>query len=102
MRPVVEERHLSINIQKWLKEAQDEYGISDNQLLTLTIDSAANMTKAIDMTRVVDTYIKKIDEEEQLEDFQEENDENIEEEEVYLSLHDEIDEVHEDIFRAPK
>ena len=45
---VVEERHLAVNIQKWLKEGQDEFGISNNQLLTFTIDSAANMTKAID------------------------------------------------------
>ena len=45
---VVEERHLAFNIQKWLKEGQDEFGISNNQLLTFTIDSAANMTKAVD------------------------------------------------------
>lgn len=86
---VVKERHLAANIQKWLKEAQDEYGISNNQLLTFTIDSASNMTKA------VNDHIKTLDEEERLEEVSE--DEGvIEEEGTVLPLHDEIDE-NEDI-----
>ena len=81
---VVEERHLASNIQKWLKEGQQEFGINNNQLLTFTIDSAANMTKA------VDDFIGVLDEEEVQEiekDFAEESD---------LMLHEKIDE-NEDI-----
>lgn len=83
---VVEERHLAVNIQKWLKGAQDEYGISNNQLLTITIDSAANMTKAVDI------FIQAIDDEKQLFGIQQENDENINEEDPGYSLHHQINE----------
>lgn len=55
---VVEERHFAVNIQKWLKEAQDEYANNNSQLLTFTIDSAANKTKA------VDDFTEAMDEEE--------------------------------------
>lgn len=45
---VVEERHFAVNIQKWILEALELYGITEKQLLSFTIDSAANMTKAVD------------------------------------------------------
>lgn len=83
---VVEERHLAVNIQKWLKGAQDEYGISNNQLLTITIDSAANMTKAVDI------FIQANDEEEIFFGTQQENVEEINDEVPSYSLHDQIDE----------
>lgn len=84
---VVEERHLAVNIQKWIKKAQDDYNISNSQLLTFTIDSAANMTKA------VDSFIDDMNNEEQLLEDQEkeENDEEFEDDSGH-SLHVEIDE----------
>lgn len=51
---VVEERHVAKNIRKWIGDAQQEFSIKDNQLLTFTIDSGSNVTKAID------DYIAKI------------------------------------------
>lgn len=37
-----------MNIQKWMKEIQDEFDISDNQIIAAAIDSARNMTRATD------------------------------------------------------
>lgn len=44
----VTERHLAVNIQKWIKDGQHEYEIIDQQILSLAIDSARNMTRAAD------------------------------------------------------
>lgn len=42
------ERHFAVNIQRWINEAMDQYGISEDQLIAITIDSGANVTRAVD------------------------------------------------------
>jgi hypothetical protein len=44
----VEEQHCANNIQKWIDEGLQEFGITYEQLLSFTIDSARNLTKAVD------------------------------------------------------
>lgn len=44
----VRERHNAANIQSWIKDGQNQYKIVDQQIIALAIDSARNMTKAVD------------------------------------------------------
>lgn len=44
----VKEKHSADNIRSWVKNTLDKFGIKDEQLLGFSIDSAANVTKAID------------------------------------------------------
>lgn len=40
--------HTAVNLQAWLLDVQKDFGLKDEQLLALTIDSAANITAAAD------------------------------------------------------
>lgn len=42
------ERHFGNNIKKWIKDAIEEFEIFDGQILAISIDSASNVTKAVD------------------------------------------------------
>lgn len=48
MKQCVFERHYAVNIQRWINEAMDQFEISEDQLIAITIDSGANVTKAVD------------------------------------------------------
>lgn len=45
----VHESHTGENIAKWIKDGQNEYSISDNQILGLSVDSASNITLGVDL-----------------------------------------------------
>lgn len=77
------DRHFADNIQEWIKEIIDDYEISDNQILSFSIDSGANITKA------VDDYIKnsekassKVLDKSFDPDIEENEEENVEDDEV--------------------
>jgi hAT family C-terminal dimerisation region len=42
----VSEVHTAVNVKRWIKEILAEYGIEDKNILTLTVDAAANIQKA--------------------------------------------------------
>lgn len=44
----VSERHTALNIMKWIKEVANAFDLTFDQLLALSIDSARNVTKAVD------------------------------------------------------
>lgn len=44
----VKEKHTADNIREWVKCTMDKFGIHEDQLLGISIDSAANVTKAVD------------------------------------------------------
>lgn len=44
----VKDRHFAVNIQKWIQEDQHKFEIIDPQIIALAIDSARNMTRAVD------------------------------------------------------
>lgn len=44
----VKERHFAENIKKWIQDAQIEFDITNHQIISLAIDSARNITKAVD------------------------------------------------------
>lgn len=41
------DRHYAINIEKWFEEVMEEFEITKDQILSITIDSGANITKAV-------------------------------------------------------
>lgn len=44
----VKERHFADNIKKWFQSSMDLFEIKDEQIFGMAIDSAANITKAVD------------------------------------------------------
>lgn len=42
----VYESHTAVNIKKWFQEVQEEFGIESTQILCVSTDSAANISKA--------------------------------------------------------
>lgn len=70
----VMERHFATNIQKWIGDGQNDFEITDSQIIAMSIDSARNVTRA------TDDFIKNLSKEEELLDdynaVQSETDEN--------------------------
>ena len=44
----VKERHFACNIKDWIQDSKNLFHINDEQIFAVSIDSAANITKAID------------------------------------------------------
>lgn len=79
------ESHTGDNIRGWVKEVMEQFGIENEQIFALAIDSAGNVTKAMDdfidaMTQEHGLLLNEHDEPDEIElDMEENDDSNIEE-----------------------